>query len=214
MVLVGWMIAITPWTVRNYDHFGRFMYVRSGLGMQLWLGVCPEADHERSQIFNRQFPLIGLESQERIVEMGEQPFLDDCRQRSVQSIKADPWRYVRLSGVRAVDYWLGTVFSHRDAGQGGWPTSRGRAIGTAFLTFEMMFLVIGVSMLPRMSSDYRWLFAILLTFSLTYCFTHVEVRYRTPCEPAVAVFVGTIMSIVWQFISRQRCRDVIQRSTA
>ncbi len=75
VVLCGWAIAITPWTIRNYTHFDKPVYIRGGFGMQLWLGVCPEASDRRSRVFQAEFPLMSPEQQHRIIEMGEDAYI-------------------------------------------------------------------------------------------------------------------------------------------
>lgn len=199
----GWAIAIAPWTIRNYAHFGELIYVRCGLGMQLWLGVCPEASDGRSRVFHAQFPLMGPEQQHRIVEMGEGAYLNDRMRRSFQAIAADPPRFARLVAIRTVDYWAGTLFSHRDPGKGGWATSRLRAVGALFVMFEAVVIAGGLVFFRRIAVEPRWLLAVVISFSLVYCVTHVEVRYRTPCEPVVAVLAGMLISGVWRSLSRR-----------
>jgi hypothetical protein len=176
--------------------------------MQLWLGVCPESSADRSRIFDAQFPLMGIEQQNRFVEMGEQAYLDDCMQRAVEVISTEPWRFARLTGIRALDYWAGTVFSHQPPGGSGWPASPLRAAGAVFLFFEAVVAAGGLIFLKKTPVAARWLLGIVVAFSLVYCLTHVEIRYRTPCEPVLALVVGILLSSLWQGLRRNFNREV------
>jgi predicted anti-sigma-YlaC factor YlaD len=107
---------------------------------------------------------------------------------------ADPWRFVRLVAVRTADYWGGTVFSHAPPGGGGWPRSTSRAAVTLFLLAELLVVVLCLALRPRIGADLVWLLAVLVSFSLVYCVTHVQVRFRAPAEPVVAVVVSWLVA--------------------
>jgi 4-amino-4-deoxy-L-arabinose transferase-like glycosyltransferase len=206
-VMCGWLLAVTPWTVRNYAHFNKLTYIRCGLGMQLWLGVCPEASAQRGQIFHSQFPLMGAEPQRRLLKVGEGAYLDDCMRRSIEAIRVEPWRFARLIALRTLDYWGGTVFSHRSPEKGGWPSSPLRAMGAVFLMSEGIMVVAGLVFIRRLSPDLRWLLAVAVSFSLVYCITHVEVRYRTPCEPIIAIITGLLIGQIWRSLPRRQRQE-------
>src|ERR1700680_1658643 len=41
---VVFFLVLTPWVVRNYEVFGRFVFLRDDFGLQIRLGHCPSAD--------------------------------------------------------------------------------------------------------------------------------------------------------------------------
>ncbi len=197
LTVVGWLVVITPWTIRNFVHFDRLIYIRSGLKMVLWLGVCPEADEDPGAIFEEHYPLSNAEAQRRVVSIGEKAFLDELGRQAIEAIRADPQRFVRLAAARLLDYWTGTVFTHVRSGEGGWPKATWRAAlavvlsaETASLVFLLLVRVVkaGRSVTP----DVYWLLAIVVSFSLVYCLTHVQVRYRVPCEPVIAIVLALL----------------------
>jgi len=193
LTICGWLIAITPWTIRNYIHFGELMYIRSGLMLEVWLGVCPEADTDPPAVYTRQFPLVSAEAQRRIASIGERAFIEECGERARAAIADNPWRFARLIAIRAVDYWAGTVFSHAPPNGSGWPTSSRRAAVALFLLLETLSVVISVLILTRTNRDLMWLFAIAVSFSFVYCVTHMEVRFRAPPEPIMAILAGVFL---------------------
>lgn len=204
MTVCGWLVAIMPWTVRNYVHFGELIYIRSGFMHELWLGVCPEAETNPAEMFRRQFPLQNREAQARITSIGEQAYVKECSRRARAAISGDPSRFARLVALRAVDYWTGTVLSHRHPGDSGWPRSPTRVAVMLFLQAEG--LVIAVCLLARrtMSPDLQWLLAVVLLFSLVYCVTHVQLRFRAPTEPIMTVIaVVSITEMVGAWRARR-----------
>lgn len=189
----GWAVAITPWTVRNYVQFGDLLYVRSGPMLELWLGVCPEAEEHGSAVYAEQFPLLNEGVQAHISAIGEAAYLDECRTKALEAISGDPWRFARLSGIRAVDYWLGTVFTHTLPGDGGWPKDRLRAGIALFLTLEVLIIAACLLLRPRALGKVWWLVAVVMAFSLVYCLTHIQIRFRAPVEPLMAVIVSILL---------------------
>ena len=209
--VLGWLVVIAPWTVRNYVHFGELSYIRGGFALEIWLGVCPEADDPRASVYSVNFPLKNPDVLERVSAIGERAYIAECRRKGLAAIADDPGRFVRLTAVRFVDYWLGSTLSHRRPGQGGWPESKPRAAVALFLTAEAALLLIGVGVGRGTKLDYRWLLAIVIGFSFVYCLTHVEVRYRAPSEPVVAILVGATIAGLAR--SRRQAAE-LHRSTA
>jgi 4-amino-4-deoxy-L-arabinose transferase-like glycosyltransferase len=192
-VVLGWLMAITPWTVRNYVQLDELIYIRGGVGMELWLGVCPEADGQGDVVLRRRLPLLNDAEQERIARIGEQAYFADCSSRAWGSIRADPWRYARLAGIRVVDYWAGTNFTHNPTSRWGWPRRLPR-VGIMILCAAEVLLVVGGFLARRkIGADARWLLAIVVVFSLSYIATHAQVRYRAPTEPMIAILAAAAL---------------------
>ncbi len=190
--IVGWLIVITPWIVRNYHHFGELSYIRNGFMLELWLGVCPEADANGAAVYINQFPLKNDEVQREVASIGERAFIEERGRRAREAISADPWRFVRLVAVRAVDHWAGTVYTHSPPGAGGWPRSTGRAALTLFMLAEVAVLVACMAVCRSMSIDLRWLLATVVSLSIVYCVTHVQIRFRAPGEPIMAILIALL----------------------
>jgi hypothetical protein len=192
VTVAGWVIAIAPWTIRNYVQFDELMYVRGGFPIELWLGVCPEADAHGAAVYKAQFPLNNDEVQRHVASIGERAFIQECDESARAAIAADPRRFIRLILVRIVDYWTGSVFSHAAPDSGGAPTSVFRAGVMYFLIAEAIIVVLALLIHRGPGRDLPWLLAIVICFSVVYCFTHVQVRYRAPTEPVMAILVGVL----------------------
>lgn len=191
--VLGWMTAIAPWTIRNYVQFDELIYIRSGFMLQLWLGVCPEADANGAAMFQRHYPLSSIEVQRKVAEIGEEAFISECKRKAKEAIAADPARFAKLVMMRVVDYWTGASLTHAEPNGSVIPRSPGRMVVMIFLTVEVLVLLIALFMRSRHSNGLMWIFTILVLFSIVYCLTHVQVRYRTPSEPLVAVLLGLLL---------------------
>lgn len=144
VTIAGWLMAITPWTVRNFVQFEEFMYIRGGFPIELWLGVCPEADSHGAAVYTAQFPLSSDVVQQRVASIGERAFIRECDERARAAITVAPRRFVKLIAVRTVDYWMGSIFSHSAPNAGGAPASVFRAGVMYFLIAETAVVVLAL----------------------------------------------------------------------
>lgn len=211
LTICGWLIAITPWTIRNYVQVGELTYIRGGFPLELWLGVCPEADENPAAVYPAQFPLLNKDAQHLISSIGEGAYIKQCGERANAAISADPLRYIKLVVIRAVDYFAGTTYSHASPGGGGWPKQPLRAIVMLFLLLETLVILVCLLAYRRVGRDVPWLLAMVVTFSIVYCLTHVQIRFRSPMEPVVAVVLASIVTGYYQaWTERRRLRAEFQ----
>lgn len=192
VAIVGWAVVLTPWTLRNHQQLGSWIYVRSGLLHEIWMGVAPEADRDSGTVFQQNFPLNNPEVARHVEEIGEARFIEERAAMAREAIAASPVRYVRLCARRAVDYWFGTVLTHARPGAKIIPQARSRRMIMAVLAIEALLVLYGL-IARRQKLPGFWLVAgIIFIFSVTYCATHVQVRFRTPIEPLMAVAIGVV----------------------
>lgn len=204
LTIAGWMAAITPWTIRNYVHFKELSYVRGGFNHDLWMGVCPEAETDPAEVYRVWWPMDNRNEQQRIIEMGEHAYLKMYGQKARHAIAEAPARWLRLSAIRAIDFWTGTVFSHKEPEIGGWPSSRIRATVAAFLMIETAVMSFALLLARRSLTRSWWLAAIILVYPLVYYATHIQIRYRAPMEVAVAILLGASLAALLEHSNRDR----------
>jgi len=187
LTVSGWIIAIAPWTLRNYRLFDELMYVRGGLMLELWLGVCPEAEQGSSAVYEGQYPLRNDWQQQQLVKQGEAEYIHSRGVQAWAAIRDNPVRFARLCLRRTVDFWTGTVLSHMPPGHGFWPRSPARLMLALFLLGETLLIVVWVVRCGAASSPLGWLLGAAMASSLVYCLTHTAVRFRAPLEPILTV---------------------------
>lgn len=192
LTTMGWLVAITPWTMRNYHHFGELSYIRSSLGLVLWLGACPEAHANPAEVYAAWYPMQNEQQQRILLETGEQAFFQEWGRMARTAIRNDFGGWLKLCGLRAVDYWTGSIFSHAIPGNGGWPTNALRACITVLISLETLSMIIGLLYLRHFGAHLWWLVATILVFSIVYTLTHVQLRYRAPMEPMIAIVLAVV----------------------
>lgn len=208
LTTMGWLVAVTPWTMRNYHHFGELSYIRGSLGLVLWLGACPEAHSNPAEVYATWYPMRNEVQQRILLESGEQAYFKEWYAMARTAIGNDFGGWLKLCGWRAVDYWTGTVFSHADPADGGWPKNTLRAAATVLMSLEALALVIGLLYVRHVGADLWWLVATILVYSIVYMLTHVQLRYRAPTEPLIAIVLAVLATRIFDGRMEQTSRRI------
>jgi hypothetical protein len=187
--MMGWMIAIAPWTVRNYIQLGGLHYIRSGFMLEVWLGATPEADEAGGSVFRSHFPLKNPEVARHVSEVGERKYIQERGELARRALADDPIRFGKLVLMRTADFWFGTVLTHASPQQKIIPAMRQRQLVTFVFTVEIIIVVFAF-LRGRFTRTEIWLLTMIVIFSAVYSITHVQVRYRVPIEPVIAVLAG------------------------
>lgn len=173
MLLMG--IVISPWLVRNYRVFGKFIFIRDNFGLEL-----RAANNEQSAgTWTRsEHPGNNREQMQRMQRMGEIRYMQGMQDAAVRYIREHPGTFAANTARRFVYFWAGkpqwTIVA-------GYDLSPARHM--AFL-LTALFPCMGLWLALRRKRPAMGLFAaILLIFPLPYYVAHSTPRYRHPIEP-------------------------------
>jgi 4-amino-4-deoxy-L-arabinose transferase-like glycosyltransferase len=174
--------TITPWLVRNYEVFAKFVFIRSNFGAELRLGNGPGADGTWMSYLHPTQNELALRQYE---QMGELPYVAERKRQAMEFIRADYGRFAWISFKRFVYYWAG----------------RPRASEAATLIDNSAFLASsvlafwGVVLALRKRRPGAWLFLwLLLCYPAIYYFVYAHSRYRHPIEPEMAILIAYVIS--------------------
>ena len=100
---VACVVVVSPWTIRNYREFGRIIPIRTGSGIQFWMGNAPVSDGWLDAKAFAVHPYANPAERQSLLTLG-QPAYDD---RAFARFKAglDPLEYL-VSCVRRAMYLL------------------------------------------------------------------------------------------------------------
>lgn len=169
--------CITPWLVRNYETFGKFIFIRDNFGAELRLGNGNGADgtlmlyldppHDRYAM--RQFQM-----------MGELPYIAMRKQQALAYIHADYARFLGLCFKRFVYFWAAPPKDIE-------PAWLGTLKNSLFLASSVMMLW-GLGRALRQRRPGAWLFFwLVLLYPAVYYMVYAIPRYRHPIEPEMTV---------------------------
>src|SRR5579863_865435 len=96
--------CITPWLVRNYETFGKFVFLRDNFGAELRLGNGNGADGTWMEYLH---PTQDLYAMRQYQAMGELAYIEMRKRQALDYIQADYGRFAVLCIKRFIYYWAG-----------------------------------------------------------------------------------------------------------
>lgn len=177
--VVFWAV-ITPWLVRNYVVFHKFILIRGDLGSELRAGNNPLAQGSWVREYRAGNNAVLMAEFQR---MGEAAHDAKQGRLAIEWIKENPVRFAKLSLLRFYCFW----FSLRTS-----EVPKLRPI----LFFLTPLSIAGLVVAIRLRIPGVFLFATLLIFyPLVYYFTFPTDRYRQTIEPEM-VMLATFWVVI------------------
>ena len=169
--------CITPWLVRNYETFGRFIFIRDNFGTELSLGNRKDADGTWPWYLH---PTQDPYAMGQYTSMGELAYVDMCKRQAYDYIKADYGRFAGLCFKRFVYYWNGPPKESKI-----WWLAEFR--NSLFLASSvLMFWGLGRALRRRKPGAWL-LFWLILLYPAIYYAVFPGPRYRHPIEPEITI---------------------------
>ena len=171
------LACLTPWTVRNYHTFGKFIFIRDNFGAELRLGNGNGADGTWMQYLH---PTQDLYAMRQYTSMGELAYVAMCKRQAVDYIKADYPRFAVLCVKRFIYFWAGPP----RLAQIWWlaQTKNSLFLASSVLAFW------GLGRALRRRKPGAWLpFWLILLYPAIYYVVYPGQRYRHPIEPEMTI---------------------------
>ncbi len=169
--------CITPWLLRNYQTFGKFIFIRDNFGAELLLGNRKGADGTWPWYLH---PTQDPYAMRQYTSMGELAYVSMCKRQALDYIKADYGRFAILCFKRFVYYWNGSPKESKI-----WWLAEFR--NSLFLASSvLMFWGLGRAL--RRHKPGAWLlFWLILLYPAIYYIVFPGPRYRHPIEPEITI---------------------------
>jgi 4-amino-4-deoxy-L-arabinose transferase-like glycosyltransferase len=169
--------VMTPWLVRDYISFHKFIPVRGNFGLELWIGNSPEANGTWQWWLHPSQNVLEMRKYE---QMGEVAYVAEKEREAKQLIREDPARFMKVSLKRFIYYWAGVpraekseiVFQLRQAG---------------FLGFSVLAIWGAIRAWRQRACGYALYALLLLSFPMIYYFVFPHARYRHPIDPELTI---------------------------
>jgi hypothetical protein len=178
--------VLSPWVIRNYEVFHRFVFLRDDFGLQLRLGNGPYAD---GMLMAYLQPNLNKLELQKFQDEGELAYAEACKRQAFDWIRAHPKRFAVISLKRFFYYWNGVPRETNSVAPVDFRTS-------AFLATSVLALW-GAIRAVRQKRPGAWLYAGLIIFyPAIYYFVYPHARYRHPIEPELTILVVLLLSQV------------------
>lgn len=176
--------CIAPWVIRNYQTFGKFIFIRDNFGAELRLGNGPGADGTWMEYLH---PTQDVYAMRQYQSMGELAYIAMRKREAIDYIKADYIRFAGLCMKRFVYYWAGPP----KATQPPWMNEVKNSLFLA--SSVLMFWGLGRAL--RLRKQGAWLlFWLILLLPAIYYVVFPAPRYRQPIEPEMTILCVFVIS--------------------
>jgi len=170
-------LVLSPWLVRNYETFGRFVFIRDDFGLQIRLGNNKLAD---GMLIATLQPNLNKLELEKFQRLGEIAYEAECRRLAFEWIHAHRQRFAIISLKRFFYFWNGVPRPTDSAAPWDFRSS-------LFLASSVL-AIWGLIRALRQKRPGAWLFAgLVATYPTVYYFVFPHARYRHPIEPELVV---------------------------
>ncbi len=179
----AFLIAIAPWVWRNTVTYGRFVPFRSGFGLDFVVG---NSDDTTAPSNWNVLPADNPVEFQKFQQMGEPAYMAE-KQRDVSEFIAEhPARFARETLRRILFTWTGlwNLPPHFGFADDELPN-------VPIYSFISLLAFTGIGWSIREGNAYTIPLVIpLICFPLVYYITHVDIRFRHPVDPMVAIFMA------------------------
>jgi hypothetical protein len=177
LALAAALLAVTPWTVRNYETLHALMFMRSNFGFELAVGYNDGASPSLKENLLSGYqashhPFLSEKEALSIRELGEGEYNRRKAQQAFRWIREHPLTSAKLTVQRIVYFWSGQRADYLTA------------IPNALLS---LFAFWGCVLLWRREPTIgRVLAVVFVSFPLPYYLIQTGPRYSLPIHPLVA----------------------------
>ncbi len=196
--VLGFVLVLTPWTIRNYHAFGEIFFVRRLSSIEVYIGNVPGSNGLSTSAMPHH-PLVNPQEKQLLLEMGEVRYADFCRDRFSQELHADPGGFVSRSIKRAFYLPLGDPRESMRTPPLPLVKVRGYALGPLALAGAMLILAgVGAVRAWRKNRLAIWPLLVGLLAVLPYTFTHVQDRYAFPLRAILYLYAAIPLAGWWE----------------
>ena len=176
------IVVVSPWIVRNYVVFGKFIFVRDNLPLELHMAN----NQESSGLWTRnEHPGNDDAAMREFQRLGEIRFMDEKREEFQQFVRNYPGEFVWFTVKRAFYFWAAppSVTITSNGYDLGFARHTGFLLG-AVLAFAGLWLTIRNRICGALL-----LACFLLLYPLPYYMVQPFPRYKAPIEPEMILLI-------------------------
>jgi hypothetical protein len=176
--------CITPWTYRNYQTFGKLIFIRDNFGAELRLGNGRGADGTWMQYIH---PTQDVYAMRQYTRLGELAYIANRKRSALDYIEADYGRFAILCLKRFIYFWAGPPRLSKVE----WLAQTKNSL---FLASSVL-MFWGLARAVRMRRPGAWLlFWLILLYPAIYYVVYPGQRYRHPIEPEMTILIVYLLT--------------------
>jgi hypothetical protein len=181
LAAVIFFATISPWLIRNYETFGKFVFIRSNFGAEFRMGNGPKA--EGLWMFWLHPSHNKLELQ-KYRDMGELAYVAGRKAQAMEWIHANPGQFAKITFRKFVYYWADPPWGGSIMPAKNWLFLASSIIGWWGLGLALKHRKQGAGLLA----------ALFVAYPAVYYFVFPHPRYRAPIEPVLLMLAVYLIS--------------------
>ena len=186
--------VISPWFLRNYRTFGRFMPFRDNFWYEFWAGNTGDTS---DLVPDWAHPSNGEAEMQKYRDMGELQYFDSKKPLVLEFIREHPGTFAGVTAKKFLFTWTG-FWSLNPTYLAGEPFEIPNTVFCTALTLLMLAgLIFTFCENPTAA---LFFFLVLFSIPLLYYFTHPDLEYRHVIDPEIVILSAVAVSS----ISRRR----------
>jgi len=175
MCILAAGLAVSPWLVRNYLVFGKFVFVRDNLPLEMHMA---NNDQSTGLWTRSEHPGNDPEAMRRFQQLGEIRFMQEKQQQLNDFIREHPGQFFRFTLARVLYFWIGPPQADIVAGYDLMFARHLMFILPAVFAFAGLWLTLR----KRLRGGFL-LACCLLFYPLPYYLVNPFPRYKHAIEP-------------------------------
>jgi hypothetical protein len=178
MGALGMVVAVAPWTIRNYRELGGLVFVRSNFGIELdvsnhtgayVLGADNMSIGFPNNYFHQQHPWSSQENAEKVRQIGEVQFNRQRQRQALNWIRTHKREFAKLTLERTLFFWF--------------MPSKPQPVKSILLMPWTLLAAAGLWLaLRRHLALGSILLCVWIAYPLVYYFLEANTRYRYPID--------------------------------
>ena len=175
LCLLAATLVVTPWLVRNYSVFGKFVFVRDNLPLEMHMA---NNDQSTGLWTRSEHPGNDPEAMHKFQELGELRFMEEMQREVREFMREHPAEFARFTVARAVYFWMGPPQANIVAGYDLMIARHVAFLLPAVAAFAGLWLT-----LRNRNQAGLLLACFLLIYPLPYYLVNPFPRYKHAIEP-------------------------------
>lgn len=197
------VVAILPWSLRNYRAFDSFVLLNTNTGFAFFWGNHPIHGDSFIDILPDDGPSYQDLIPPELLDLNEAELDRALLKRALGFIQADPGRYLLLSLSRIKDY-----FKFWPSSESGFISNLSRVLSFGILWPLMAFgLVYGIH--HSRLSEVLLLYLFVGVYTAMHLLSWALIRYRLPVDAVLVIFAGLAIAVL-----RDRIRTLFRKVVA
>jgi hypothetical protein len=198
------LLSISPWTVRNYLAFDRFVLLNTNAGFAFYWSNHPIHGHNFPAHLPDWESYVELIPPE-LLSLNEAELDRALLKQGFDFIRVDPGRYLILSFSRLDDYFM------------FWPSSESGLISnmSRVLSFGLLWPLMAYGLVSQgrrsISSEGLILYLFIVFYTVIHLLSWALIRYRLPVDTVLIIFASAaLVEIQMKLTKRQIPMQKIQ----